>query len=137
MRTGWSGGIVRQEYLGRVAEQALPVPVHELDGDVLQRDDEVESDAAILQAQEITKRDLVRGVGKPRNVDEFRVVVQVAIEADVEDSRQLALPDGGKLCVSPGRVEHEHLLVCVLGPREISPQQCQDVDGDRQQCSCE
>ncbi len=105
---------------GCIGKQAVPIPVDELDGDILQRDDEVEADAPILQAQEITEPDLVRRVGEPCHVDEFRVVVQFPLEADVEDSWQLALADGGELGISPGRVENENLLVIVLGPGDTS-----------------
>src|SRR6185503_15225226 len=104
-------------------KQGGPIPVDELDGGVLQRDDEVESDVPVLHAQEVCKPDLVRGVWEPRHVDELRVVVEVPPEADIEDAWQLAFTDGRELGIPPRRVENENLLVGVLRNGETTRRQ--------------
>src|SRR6185503_7832064 len=114
VRTSLRPGGVRQEDDRYVGEQRMVEVVEEFDRYVLQRDDEVETHAAVFHLQEITKPLPIGAVRKPRDVDEFGVVVEVSGEAVVEHARQLAFANDGELRVPSCGVQSEHLLVIGL-----------------------
>ena len=66
-------------------KQLVSIPVHEIDHGVRGRDDHVEGLTGVLPPEEVTNRRLVVGLGKPRDIQVFGVVIELSGQTVVEN----------------------------------------------------
>ena len=107
-RRAWSAG---KEDDRRAREQPIAIDPEKLEGEVLHRDDEVESLPGILRADEILERRLVHQVGEAPGVQVLGVIIEPLGQPILEEARQLAFADDRHLRVAPVCIEDEHRLL--------------------------